>query len=398
MLKELKYAALALLVATGFTACSDDEGTAPVQPTPVPSDSTQVPGDSTQVPGDSTQAVRGEKGFYVINQGSQGTIDGTISFVSFAEGAVNNVNDEFRLINNQSLGDSPQKAIIYGSKMYVPVYGSNTLWVLDAATLKIIKQVTTNQPEGVCASNGYVFVSNNDGYVTRVDTTAYNASTPLAVGPNPAELTAVNGKVYVSISDGYNYANNYANGYKVAVINASSFTKEKDITVGMNPGGITSDILGNVFVVCRGNYSDVASKVWKISASTGEAAEFADGSLIATISQERNSRATAKADVIYVLNVQSDYSHWPEVTTVVNGAAYNTVSGAKVVENFIPTDHTPASPTAIDVNPYDGLIYISTQATAAGYTDPGYVMVFNGNGTFVKQYNTGVEPFGVVFK
>lgn len=377
MLKELKYAAFALLIATGFAACSDDEGTVPVNPTP---------------------SIRGEKGFYVINQGSQGTIDGTISFVSATDSTNNEVSDLFRAANNQILGDSPQKAIIYGSKMYVPVYGSNTLWVLDANTLKIIRQVKTNQPEGVCASSGYVFVSNNDGYVTRVDTTAFNASTPLAVGPNPAELTAVNGKVYVSISDGYNYSENYVNGFKVAVIDATSFTKEKDVTVGMNPGGIASDRFGNVFVVCRGNYFDVAAEVWKIDATTGKATEFAPGSLIATNNQERNSRTTQAEDVICILNSQSDYSNWPNVTTIVSGAVYDTATGEKKVENLIPSDHSPASPISMDVNPNDGLLYITTQASASGYTDPGYVMVYNIDGTFVKQYNAGVQPFGVVFK
>ncbi len=378
MLKHFKLAALALLVAVGFTACSDD---------------------TTDTPQPAPQPVRGEAGFYVVNQGNQGTIDGTISYVSLADDAVNTTADAFFAANNQSLGDSPQKAIIYGSKMYVPVYGANTLWVLDAATLKIIKKVTTNEPEAVCGANGYVFVSNNDGYVTRIDTTAYAASTPLAVGPNPAGLTAVDGQVYVSISDGYNYANGYVNGFKVVKIDATSFTKVDEYKVGMNPGAITSDAQGNLFVVCMGNYADVAAAVWKIDLSSGVVSEFAPGSLIATASQERTSRVTqAGTDRLFVLNSQSDYSNWPEVTTVVTSAIYNTLTGEKVSESFIPADHTPASPTAIDINPSNGLIYVSTQASASSYTDPGYVMVYNADGAFVKQYNTGVQPFGVVFK
>ncbi len=377
MLKQIKFAALALLLAVGFTACSDDNNDTPTR-----------------------QPVRGEQGFYVVNQGNQGTIDGTISYVSFAADTVNTTDDVFFATNSQSLGDSPQKAIIYGSKMYVPVYGANTLWVLDAATLKIISKVTTNEPEAVCGSNGYVFVSNNDGYVTRIDTTAYAASTPLAVGPNPAGITAVNGKVYVSISDGYNYNNGYVNGYKVAIIDAATFTHTDDYKVGMNPSTITSDAAGNLFVVCLGNYSDVAASVWKIDASTGVISQFAEGSLIATASQERTSRAIANqsGNLLYVLNSKSDYSNWPNVTTIVTSAIYNTLTGEKISEGFIPADHTPASPTAIDINPNDGNIYVSTQATASSYTDPGYVMVYNSNGTFLKQYNTGVQPFGVVFK
>ena len=49
MMKHLKWAALMLLVAVGFTACSEDDPT----PTPTPT------------------PVRGESGLYVLNQGNK---------------------------------------------------------------------------------------------------------------------------------------------------------------------------------------------------------------------------------------------------------------------------------------------------------------------------------------
>ena len=57
----------------------------------------------------------------------------------------------------------------------------------------------------------------------------------IQVGPNPACLVVAKNYLYASISDGYNYANGYANGKKVAKIDLKTFTKTKDIAVGMNP-------------------------------------------------------------------------------------------------------------------------------------------------------------------
>lgn len=374
MFKHLKFAALALLLSAGFAACSDSND----DPTPTP-----VP-------------VRGEAGMYVINQGNQtDKLPSTIDFVSFAaDGA--NVSGLFKATNGQALGSTAQKPIVYGSKVYIPMYDNGLVWVADANTLQIVAKIETNEPEAVCASEGYVFVNNNDGYVTRVDTTNF-ATSKIEVGPNPASLgiTAYEGKVYVSISDGWNYPS-YANGKKVAVIDAKTFTKEKEVAVGLNPGQITTDAYGNVFVVCMGNYADIAPEVWKIDRATSTASKFCDGSFIATRgAQNRNSRAQAAEDALYVINSVTD---WTTYVTTLTSTVYSTTTGAVAVESFLPSDNLPASVTAIDINPSTGDVYVCSDAAQYDYSSPGYINVYSANGTFLRRISAGVHPYGVVFK
>lgn len=370
MFKHIKFAALALLLSAGFAACSENDDP---QPSPNP--------------------VRGEAGMYVINQGNQGSkLSSTIDFISVNGTA--NVSSMFQAANNQALGSSAQKPIIYGSKMYIPMYDNNLVWVADANTLKIVAKIETNAPEAVCGSEGYVFVNNNDGYVTRVDTTNF-AKSQIEVGPNPASLgiTAYEGKVYVSISDGYN-GPSYANGKKVAVIDAKTFTKEKDIAVGLNPGQITTDAYGNVFVVCMGNWGNVLPEVWKIDHATSVASKFCDGSFIATRgAQDRGSRALAAEDALYVINSVTD---WNTYVTTLTSTVYSTTTGAVVLESFLPSDNLPAATSAIDINPSTGDVYVCSDA--ADYTSPGYINVYNANGTFLRRLSAGVHPYGVVFK
>lgn len=371
MLKQLKFAAIALLVAVGFTACSDDE------PTPAPS------------------PLRGEAGMYVINQGnSYGNVAGALDFIAQNGTKTDSV---FFKANGQLIGDAPQKPIIYGSKMYVPVYASNLVWVLDANTATVIASVQTNQPEAVCASNGHVYISNNDGFVTRIDTTTYTKSAPLAVGPNPYGMAAANGKVYVACSDANNYGAGYANS-AIAVIDEATFSKVKSITnEGItDPWEMAADNSGNVYVTTP--YT--TNKVWKIDANDNVSV-LCDGTYIATNSQNRTSRATGKQDLLYVIHAVTDWNAKPATTTV-SSSVYNAATGAQVSNNFLQTpantDEYTFAPICMDVNPANGDIYVCSDNGSNGYANPGYINVYTRNGAFSKRIATGIHPYGVIFK
>lgn len=369
MLKQLKFAAIALLVAVGFTACSDDE------PTPAPA------------------PLRDEAGMYVINQGnSYGNVAGTLDFIAQNGTKTDSV---FFKANGQLIGDAPQKPIIYGSKMYVPVFASNLVWVLDANTATVIASVQTNQPEAVCASNGHVYISNNDGFVTRIDTTTYTKSTPLAVGPNPYGIAAANGKVYVACSDANNYGAKYANS-AIAVIDEATFSKVKSITnEGItDPWEMVADNSGNVYVTTP--YT--ANKVWKIDANDKVSA-LCDGTYIATNSQNRTSRATGKQDLLYVIHAVTD---WSTYTTTISSSVYNAATGAQLSNNFLQTPANTTeytfAPICMDVNPANGDIYVCSDNGSGGYAKPGYINVYTSNGAFSKRIATGIHPYGVIFK
>lgn len=375
MLKQLKFAAIALLVAVGFTACSEDD------PAPAPA------------------PLRGEAGMYVINQGNSfGNVAGALDFIAQNGTKTDSV---FFKANGQLIGDNPQKPIIYGSKMYVPVFASNLVWVLDANTATVIASVQTSQPQAVCASNGHVYISNFDGFVTRIDTTTYTKSAPLAVGPNPYGMAAANGKVYVACSDAYNCPGvdslNYANS-AIAVIDEATFSKVKSLTNKniKNPWEMAADNSGNVYVTTP--YT--TNKVWKIDANDNVSA-LCDGTYIATNSQNRTSRATGKQDLLYVIHAVTDWNAKPATTTV-SSSVYNAATGAQLSNNFLQTPANTTeytfAPICMDVNPANGDIYVCSDNGSNGYAKPGYINVYTSNGAFSKRIATGIHPYGVIFK
>ncbi len=373
MHKYLRLAAAALLAATVLAACDDN------------SDDTVV-----VTPADSSDIA--ERGFYVVTQGNQSKgLPGEIDYFCLT-GNGTDVSEMFAAVNKQSLGDTPQKPVVYGAKMYVPVYGSNLLWVLDAKALRILSKVETNEPEAVCGAGGYVFVTNNDGYVTRVDTASYAKSAPLAVGQNPYGVVASGGKVYVAISG--SWADNYASGYKVAVVDAETLAKEGDIAVGMNPQKMVALGDSAVFVVCNGNsgYGTPAlyPAVWKIDTARGTASQLCDGGIVALVPAAGNGGEES----LFVIDSRTDWTTHATTTT----AALYSLDGVKHTSSFFPTDGVPVSPIEADTDPVTGNIFVCTLAEAGGYALPGKVMEYTRDGSLVKTYSTGVEPYGVVFK
>lgn len=363
MLKHLKFAACALLVAASFAACSDDDGPTVIID-PVISQSTEA---------------------YVINQGNMyGGVAGSIDMLSLDSMSV--TSDVFYSVNNQSLGDTPQAAIHYGSYIYVPVYASNVVWVLNDSTLQIVQQIQTDEPEAVCGIGDYVFVANNTGTLTRINTTDFTTTVSDNVGPNPAGMAAANGKLYVTISDGYNYSANYENGKKVVALNPETMAVDATYTVGLNPGQIVANEAGELFVVARGNYSDVSATVQKI-ATDGTVTDYAEGSLIAM-----------NGNTLYVLDAATD---WTTGSVNVTSACYNTATGTSVT-SILPSDNVPPMPNAIDVNPNNGNVFICADKGAYDYDKEGYVYEYtaNADGTlsFYHRYDVGVHPYGVVFK
>ena len=182
-MKHLRFLLLLVMPAMLLTACSDED---------------ENNDQGTPMPPTQETAVQ----CYVINQGNMyDNISGSLDFISASGEYRSGV---FKGTNGVSLGDGPQRGIAYGTKVYIPMNGSDCVWVIDKTSCRTLKQIKTNSPEAVCAAEGYVFVSNNDGNVSRIDTLALDIDRHIAVGPNPMGMAATGGKVYVAISDGYN--------------------------------------------------------------------------------------------------------------------------------------------------------------------------------------------------
>lgn len=233
-------AALALACMAGFTSCEDND-----DPTPTPVDTTS--------------------GFYVINGGNKGgNIPGSVT--AFDMTTLTATQDVFMAKNGQGLGDTPENGIIYGSKMYISVYRSNLIWVVDPTTLEIIKSISFDgdgkNPRGLEAKDGKVYTSLYTGYVARIDTTTLAVDATLKVGNNPDQIAIAGNTLYVANSDGSQSKLGYP-ASSVSIIDLASFTG-KEVKMGQNPTDMVSNGT-DAFVICKGDYANNISVVKKIN-------------------------------------------------------------------------------------------------------------------------------------
>lgn len=338
----------------GFASCSSDDDE-PVIPNP------DVP---------TTSA-----GVYVLNNGNlTSKIEGSLSYFDYANGQT--YSNLFQGANGRSLGNEPQCAMVYGSKIYIGVYTSNTIEILDAKTYKSIKQISLahaegQQPRSMKAKDGKIYISMYNGYVSRLDTLTQTIDKSVKVGPNPEKIAIVGNDLYVPNSDGMNWKVAY--GKTASKIDLSSFTVTNTFEVGLNPTMFASNG-HDLFLLCMGNYRDVAAKVYKVNTSDLKLTEVAEATLL-----------DIKDNAIYMINA-------PYGIDKVRYFKYDITSGNT---SDLIADEGVESPAAIAVDPLTGKIIISSYVMDGGYAShslPGYAKVYSSTGVFESRFNTGVGP------
>ena len=381
-MKQFKFYAALFVAALSFAACSDNE-----TPEFTPSPATAL----------------GE-GVFILNQGNQyAKIDGSYSFFDWETNVLSN--SVFSTVNGRSLGAGPQDGVVYGSKLYMTLYGSNAVQVIDAKTHKLIRTISTPQPQGLAAHGGHVYVANNTGRVTKIDTLDLQAKQQVEVGPNPVDLMVRKGVLYVSISDGYNYQNGYVNGKRLSKVNLANFRKEGEVKLqtapseggngengqnntaveGVNPTQMVLAEDGNIFVVCMGDYAQIPARVWKVS-KDDKTSVFAVGNIIAT---HRNE--------LHVINKMVD---WNTGKVNMTWNVYNTQSGKVVAENFAK-ENWPLDPIAMNIHPRTGRVLVTSHSVLdvkSKYTLAGYLYTYTGMGHLLSRQTVGIEPYAVVFR
>ena len=184
--KNLLYvSALCACMSFSFIGCSDDDDKQEIPPLP------------EQI---------SLNGVYVLNSGNKGNNNSSLSFYDFETKKVEA--DIFKKVNGRGLGDTANDILVYGSKAYIAVTNSNTIEVTDLQG-KSLKQIVSDgdplQPRFFTCYNGKVYVSLYEGYVARLDTTSLSIESKVKVGRNPEQMAIANNKLYVANSGGADF-------------------------------------------------------------------------------------------------------------------------------------------------------------------------------------------------
>jgi YVTN family beta-propeller protein len=360
-MKSIKMLSTLALFTIVFNACkkSDNPIIAPVQ----------------------TAATIGE---YVLSEGGFG---GNNAKLSFYNNSTSTVVGDFFLQQNPTitsgLGDTGNDMIVYGGKLYIIMNVSGRVTVLNAANATFIKNISfivgpiNKSPRYAVAARGKVYVTAYDNKVSVIDTTSLSIVNTIAVGPNPEGIAATENYLYVANSGGYNLIPDST----VSLIDLNTETEIKKIKVGVNPNKVEINQAGNVFVSTYGNFSNIPPSISVINGSTN-----ANGINLGP--NFKYSHIRIFGDIAYVYN-----NYGGSGTAKVFNSATNTI-----LRNEFITDGTViTTPYGINIDELNGDVYI---ADAKNYVSSGQITCFSSAG--VKKFSfsvaPGVNPNKVVFR
>ena len=316
------------------------------------------------------------KGIYILNEGLFQSNNSTLSYCDYSNGKLSK--DIFLDVNHRGLGDVGNDLQQYGSKLYIVVNNSNIVEVVDFNTVQSLKTINLSgkQPRQIAFLDSKAYISCFDGDVVRIDTASLEVEATVHTGPNPDGICTCNGKIYVCNSGGLNYPN-YGN--TVSVIDPSSFTVIKDITVTINPTRIKSWSNSYVYVVSNGDYGSTPYTFQKIDAQSDELVKTYDLEVL-------NFEIYQNLAYVYTYDYSTMTSAWIKVL--------NLETDEVVKEQFISDGTQLKTPYGIKVNPLNGDVYITDAGT---FTTNGDVYCFDKNGKKKFSFEAGLNPSAMVF-
>jgi YVTN family beta-propeller protein len=361
-MKSIRILSALAVMTMVFNACKKNDDTLPVAPVQL------------------TPAI----GEYILSEGGFGSNNTKLSFYNNGSNTV--VGDFFAQQNptiTGGLGDTGNDMIVYGGKLYIVMNVSGRVTVLNASNATFIKNISfidgavNKSPRYVVGARGKVYITAYDNKVSVIDTSSLTIVKTIAVGPNPEGIAASENYLYVANSGGYNAIPDST----VSLIDLNTDTEIKKIKVGVNPNKVEINQAGNIFVTAYGNFTNIPPSVSVINGSTN-----ANGINLGPNFQYSHIRIFG--DIAYVYN-----NYGGGGTAKVFNSATNTI-----VRNEFITDGTIiTTPYGINIDELNGDVYI---ADAKNYVSAGSVTCFSSAG--VKKFSfsvaPGVNPNKIVFR
>lgn len=317
-------------------------------------------------------------GVFVSNQGSFGTPNGTVSYIS-RNGSVEN--GIFEAANCSTLGDVVQSLTVNNGKGYIVVNNSNKIEVVNADDFKSTGKITS-----LLLPRYFVALDNNKAYVSEwiqtypnptingrisiINLSTNMVTSSIAVGKNPEEMIIAGGKLYVA---------NSADS-TVTVINTSTDLVENTITVGDSPRSLLQDANNDIWVLAEGKWKsdytglETMGKLVKFNPATPNSqTKFQFNSMYSQPSYLNKNAAGTK---LYYTFDGKLYDHDINASALSSSPLIN-----RYFDNF-------------GIDPTNNFIY----AAKSNSNNKGWVLRYNASATLLDSFQVGIFPSEIYFR
>jgi YVTN family beta-propeller protein len=193
----------------------------------------------------------GSEGFFVVNEGSFGAGNASISFYDRSDDAVSN--NVFNTTNGIPLGDQAQSMTVHEGKGYIVVQNSGKLEVVDGDSWEQIATIT----DGIESPRYFVGANETKGYVSDwgdgfsgsvkvIDLTSNSVTKTIPVGSGPNQMLITGSNLFVTNGGGFGIDST------VAVIDMITDELVENHVLSYNPNSIVMDNDGDLWVATSG--------------------------------------------------------------------------------------------------------------------------------------------------
>lgn len=372
------------LLAIGLLSCRTDEVTYPSEYEVLPMESREL----------SSFAPNEPIGIYLLNEGNMGSNKATIDYLDFSKCIyIRNIYGERNPNVIKELGDVGNDIQVYGNRLYAVINCSHKVEVMDLRTCRRIGQIDIPNCRYIRFHGNKAYISSYVGPVSidpnaqlgaifEVDTATLRVTRQVTVGHQPEEFEIIGNYLYVANSGGYR-APDYDS--TLSVVDLTDFRQVKKIPVCVNPHRVRKDPYNRLWITSRGDHKEVQPQLTCFSPITNSLLPIANAPAV--------SEMVIIGDSMYFYG-----SHWSDETmsNLITYGIFNVRTSTLVSDHFI-TDGTEQNikiPYGIQVNPYNGDIYITD---AKNYVSSGQLHCYSREGKRKWSVRTGDIPAHMCF-
>lgn len=252
---RIKTIFLATLLVVGFASCNDDN---------------DVPTPDSKTPEMVTQ-----RSMYVLSEGTLNHGDARLASYNLTNQVWNKT--AYKTANEDAdLGDTAEDLIVYGSKMYITLNGSDQVKVLDAQSRKLLQEITLEQtsdakvsPRFMVGAKGQVYISTWTRGIIVMDTLDYAIKKDIALtGAFSEEMVRIDDNLYVANSGNDVSESIGGKGTTVSIVSLDTETETGTITVPINPNKLRAAADKKLYVSTWGDFFSVEASISEIDIAT----------------------------------------------------------------------------------------------------------------------------------
>lgn len=228
-LRNLKNLVFFLVLSSALISCTDDGGEIVVTP----------------------KFFEGGKGFFVINEGTFGAGNGSISFYSDVQEKM--YNEVYRAKNEHLLGDTPLDMIIFGDTAAISVNVSGNIEFVILNTMRSVGFVAgIPSPRQMTTYKSRLLVSDISlGKIFLIDKSSFQSLGTINTGKAVEHMVVDGDNLYAACWSNF-YVNKPNN--TVLKIDLNNNTVVDSLIVTKEPNSMVIDANGALWVLCSGGY------------------------------------------------------------------------------------------------------------------------------------------------